>query len=293
VIRELAEVQGARPTLEMARVGDIQVDPGYQRHIKHAHLRRMVNGFDWNLFFAIGVNQRSEGGLYVFDGQHRVMAARECFGEDERVPAIIMHGLCRDEEARLFYALQTTRSPLFPIDRFNAQVERGELPALEIQRIVQENGFSLINQAGSGPLIQAVHAVERLYYPASGLTSSFYNRDPEGFGDSWVGRERLNWVLEMVAEVWQWEAQVDGICLGAMAKVFTASRMVKQFDRARFVKSIRFLEPGEWSKKAREKRIPLERIWFEEYNRKLPPARRLGMVEGGGESESEEVEGVE
>lgn len=295
-LRELLLVTPVRPALELLRVGDLIVDHRYQReHVAAAHVAAIVDRFDWSLFFAIGVNRRVNGGLYVFDGQHRVSAVLEVFGPDEQVPALVTQGLDAKDEARLFHAMQSTRKALTAADRFKAQVFRGDPAAMEIVAIAAEHGFE-IRQGVGGTGIPGVSAVEKLYYPTTGIKAdgtrtprmAVMESDPAKYGPQWRGRERLSWVLGVAASAWNYSEQVTSAVLLAIGTIWSAGReMPRGVDPARLAGVLRFRSPKGWDVRVREKHTPLWVLIAEDYNRGLKGKNRIPTAQVRTDQEAE------
>lgn len=295
-LRELLMVTPVRPALELLRVGDLIVDHRYQReHVAAAHVAAIVDRFDWSLFFAIGVNRRGNGGLYVFDGQHRVSAVLELFGPDEQVPALVTQGLGASDEARLFHAMQSTRKALTAADRFKAQVFRGDPAALEIVAIASQHGFE-IRQGVGGTGLPGVSAIERLYYPTAGIKAdgtrtprmAFMEGDPAKFGPQWRGREKLSWVLSVAAGAWNYSEQVTSAVLIALGTIWSAGReMPSGVDLERLAGVLRFRSPKGWDVRVREKRTPLWVLIAEDYNRGLRGRNRILTAQVRADDEAE------
>lgn len=298
-LRELMHM-GHRPSLGMVRAGDIRIDQSYQRELVSArHIERICESFAWDLFFAIGVNCRVDGSIYVFDGQHRLEAVKRLFGPDEKVPALVTTGLSAQDEAKLFYAMQTTRRPVRPEERFRAQVFRAEPCALEIREIAARHGYSLI-AGDEGVRIQSVSAIEDLYHPngrrAAGLpraeSPDVYrggsNAKPGGV--PWIGRERLDWVLSMSARAWRGGDAPNARVINALSVLFEQERkMPSGIDTERLVGVIGLRSPRGWEVRENEKRARVWVLMAEEYNRGLRGKNRIPTTTIKAEDDTEDV----
>ncbi len=247
-----------KPTLEMVRVGDVRIDPSYQRKLRDSHRDKIIAAFDWNLFFAIGVSRRTDGSLWVFDGQHRVEAVIAIYGTDELIPAIIVEGMTPEDEAFQFYAMQTTRYTVSAVDRFHAQLSRNEAVALHIQSIVEECGFRIGNDATGYRALSAIGIVEELYGRG---------------GDGRLLRD----VLMLAAEIWGYREHIPGVVLRELAKVYVAANSTKskRFDRQRLVNAVRILPPNGWRRRASEQRKAIHALMADEFNHRLPEPSRI------------------
>lgn len=80
---------GLKPELKWVPVKLINVDKNYQRDLRPHRVRQILKEFDWSQFQPVMLAEQADGTFNVFDGQHRVAAAREHTGVNE-VPAAIV-----------------------------------------------------------------------------------------------------------------------------------------------------------------------------------------------------------
>lgn len=143
---------------------EIVVDERYQRPVEDYRVQKIAGSFDETLFGVLEVSRRN-GVCAVFDGQHRLEAARIIGMHD--VPCLVHEGLDPEAEAKLFVRLQRERKNINPNDRFKARLFYGDPVALDLERVAQDAGFEIkTNAADSGPdawRIRAVSALERVY----------------------------------------------------------------------------------------------------------------------------------
>ncbi len=155
-----SEVQQQAADFRLQELGWIRFD-NYQRSVNVGN-PAIANEFSVVKAGCIYVSERKDGSLWCFDGQHRVVGARNA--KVEALPALIYRGLTRAEEARLFYVLNRDRKPVSLIQLFKSRLEAKDPIAVEIQRRVTEVGYALDfqNNFHSGS-IQAVRALEILH----------------------------------------------------------------------------------------------------------------------------------
>lgn len=143
---------------------EIIVDERYQRPVEEFRVKKIAEGFDETLFGVLEVSRRN-GKCAVFDGQHRLEAAKALGMKD--VPCLIHEGLSAEAEAKLFVRLQRERKNINPNDRFKARIFFGDPVALEIKSIANDAGFEIKPNAADGLRdlwrIRAVSALERVY----------------------------------------------------------------------------------------------------------------------------------
>lgn len=139
-------------------VGELMVDPTYQRELDERRVDGIVDGFDPALLGTLEVSARN-GRSAVFDGQHRLAALKRL--RIDHVACVVHEGLSVEDEARLFVELQTRRKALTPLDRFRARLVAGESQARAINRIVEAAGYK-VTSGGGAAAIGAVTALDRV-----------------------------------------------------------------------------------------------------------------------------------
>lgn len=137
---------GLRPSLENCRIGDLNVDPGYQRSIdtsaSQSLIRKIAMFWDWTLFHPLTVARRPDGSLWVVDGQHRLSAAR-LRGDLYDIPCVVSAYSDRADEAASFVAMNVQRRPLTALELFRAALAAGDASAGEVMALMTMNGLSL------------------------------------------------------------------------------------------------------------------------------------------------------
>lgn len=144
--KSLNPVRGRRPVLQNCTLGELAVDPLYQRSIDNggsqALIRAIARDWDWGLCQPLVVAQRADLGLFVVDGQHRLAAAR-LRGDIFDLPCVIITPASAQEEAKTFVALNQARRPLKPLDIFHAAVAGKDPEACRIMSMIAQAGLSL------------------------------------------------------------------------------------------------------------------------------------------------------
>jgi len=134
-------ISGFRGTSVQVSLDGLGVDSGYQRGEVPTHINRMAKDFDADAFGAIIVSRRPSGDMVIIDGQQRVAAARIA-GVDS-VPAMVYPVATREEEARLFDAINSKRKQPTAVERFKASVCAGIQPETDIIQWCCDNGFEI------------------------------------------------------------------------------------------------------------------------------------------------------
>lgn len=126
---------GSLPVLQYCAPDQLRIDDAYQRSLEtgpsQSLIRKIAMFWNWDLCQPLVVARRSDGQLYVVDGQHRLAAAhlRRDIGQ---LPCIISTYETAADEAASFVALNQLRRPLSAIDLFKAAVAAEDTEALLI-----------------------------------------------------------------------------------------------------------------------------------------------------------------
>lgn len=137
---------GSPPTLEWRAVGELQIDPSYQRSIEtgpsQTLIRKIAMYWDWGLCQPLAVSRRPDGALTIVDGQHRASAAK-LRSDIPHLPCVITSYANAGDEAAAFVALNQMRRPLSALDLFKAAVAAEDKEALLILDCLKAAGLSI------------------------------------------------------------------------------------------------------------------------------------------------------
>ncbi len=143
---------GNPPSLEWLGLGQLQVDPAYQRATDGHHSRRIIVGmvkcWDWKLCQPLVVTRRADGCLFVLDGQHRLEGGRER-GDITHLPCVVIPAIDHAEEASAFVKLNTARQKLSQSDIFAGMLASGDHEAVLVENIMRETGWRLVRHNNS------------------------------------------------------------------------------------------------------------------------------------------------
>lgn len=121
----------------------LNVDKSYQRQVVSVtKARAIARAFDFAACGYIVVVERSDGSLWVIDGQHRVEAAR-LRGDIEKLHAIVCKLPTVADEAALFRVLNTTRVNVMSSDLYRANVTAGDPDHVACDAMVRELGYTV------------------------------------------------------------------------------------------------------------------------------------------------------
>lgn len=137
-------------------------DTSYQRTVRNNKVNHIVGNFDADIIGIILVSHR-DGAYYIIDGQHRVEALRRLGSKN--VLCQVLTGLTYEEEAEKFEKLNTNRTALTPINKFNARIEAKDNTALSIISSLKKYGFDCPRKTNKSDdnLIGSVSSLEKIY----------------------------------------------------------------------------------------------------------------------------------
>lgn len=139
----------------------LMVDKTYQRPLDDARVKRMAKDFRPAMVGVLEVS-RHNGKCVVFDGQHRLAAAKRV-GLDA-LPCMVHENLSQAQEAELFWHLQRDRKPIHPVQAFRARRVAGDPVACDIAEILKTHNRAVGSVSRKSDRdIAAVATLERIY----------------------------------------------------------------------------------------------------------------------------------
>lgn len=124
----------------------MRLDKSYQRETNNENIQKLIRDWDNDRCDFLLASYRDEK-FYVVDGQHRLTAAK--YKGIEELPCIILTGLTREQEARLFARQNENVKKLTIYDVFKANIANGDtsIPEIkidmEIDRICKKHGIKV------------------------------------------------------------------------------------------------------------------------------------------------------
>lgn len=159
----ISQSLGQRPELRWVDVDKINVDHNYQRELKPARVAQILKDFNWASFQPVMLAEHEDGTFSVFDGQHRVAAARK-HPKISQVPAAVLKIADTRGEAVAFLGVNVNRSAVTTVEKFWAGVEAGDTAMLRVRDVLARAGCEVIQAVGvkaAANKTNAVTAVER------------------------------------------------------------------------------------------------------------------------------------
>lgn len=137
---------------QMIPKGMLGVDHNYQRdRISSSRVAQIAAEFSYRKLGVLLVADRGEGGLWVFDGQHRKLAADKR-ADVRDLPCLVFesNGGGLRAEAQDFLGVNTTKTGVPVADKFKALLVSGDRSAVEIDEWVRLGGYKPGANTGNG-----------------------------------------------------------------------------------------------------------------------------------------------
>lgn len=132
----------------------------YQCGLIKKNVEAIVKNFDPAKLGVLVVSHRADGYYYVIDGQHRTGALR-LLGITH-VNCLVLEGMTVQQEADYFRRQNENKHSLSAVSSFNAGVCAGDKASVEVNDIMEKNGFSAVDTENH-VLIRAIKTVQVLY----------------------------------------------------------------------------------------------------------------------------------
>jgi hypothetical protein len=143
---------GVPPAVQFLAVGQLAVDPAYQRSVENPKSRKLIatiaDRWDWRLCVPLLVAQRPAG-LFIIDGQHRWEGAK-LRGDIPHLPASVASFDSPADEAAIFVAANRARKAMTVLDDFHAAVAAGDEQSTIIANLVRRAGLSMAESTSAG-----------------------------------------------------------------------------------------------------------------------------------------------
>lgn len=198
---------GEKPELCWIALGEIGIDYAYQRGLEagasQSLIRKIAVHWEWGLCQPLALAQRSDGKVYVVDGQHRLAAAK-LRGDIDLLPCVVRHFANYEDEAAAFVALNQQRRPLSKLDLFKAALAGGDMEAAQIAQCLEANGLSLAKHTnytawkpgelaivGGLQRCYRVHGIQVLDVSLAALAAAFHGQVLQYAGSIFPGVEAV------------------------------------------------------------------------------------------------------
>jgi hypothetical protein len=154
---------GASPYIDVIRADLLFADPVYQRDLDRKRVTEMVTEFDQRLLGVLEWSARADGRFAILDGQHRwaVVCQAHPYGSNAHLACQIHTGLTIEQEAHLYYELDTKRKNLSWWERWRARRGKRDPGVLAIEEVLARHKLQVHPSAIDGNL-RATKAIETI-----------------------------------------------------------------------------------------------------------------------------------
>lgn len=205
---------GPQPRLDWVPITKIRVDDAYQRQLKKSRVQQILRDFTWSHFQPVMLAEHEDGTFTVFDGQHRVEAARQ-HPNVKDVPAAIVAFDAAFEEAGAFLGVNVNRTTITNIERYYAGIEAGDTEMMAVCSALEEAGCEVV-EAGK-------------YSPAPNKTAavSSVSRAIKTYGETAVTAACLT-----LRKAWPKDARaLNGSLIVCLARLYRQNNKIIDADR--------------------------------------------------------------
>lgn len=209
----------------------LHVDPSYQRPLVRKH-KKIAANFDPDAFGVPLVAQRSDGSLWIVDGQQRIEALKVRGKDRVRVDVFVSDG--PEHEAHVFRLVNVDRTKLRGEELYNAALTEGEETAVAVGRLMKEYGFRVINgmntvTTSDDVKSNAIRSVQSLLHVHRSQGEDASRFVLSTLRDNWPGdpmRTRKELILGLGAFYKNLEGNVDQDRLNARLSSVTAGKLI-------------------------------------------------------------------
>lgn len=140
---------------------------------------KIARNFTWFLCGTILVVMRSDGSYWVVDGGHRVTAARKR-ADIKQLPSMVFDLSGSDEdylakEAKIFIDANTARYPMSPFNLHKAKLTKGDMTAIEMDRILSKHGYTASDDGGSPYQFKAISTFTKMVAENSDIADKIFH----------------------------------------------------------------------------------------------------------------------
>lgn len=154
---------GDRPDLRWVALDRIMVDHNYQREVKPNLVAKILRKFEWKKFGCVCLVEHDDGRFSVYEGQHRVSAAR-AHPKIDTVPAAIVRLDSLVAEADAFLGMNVDRVAVTPVERYWAGLTAGDPVLRRVRDVLARAGCEVVPTSGGSTgshMTNSVAAVQR------------------------------------------------------------------------------------------------------------------------------------
>lgn len=141
---------------------ELNVDHDYQRNARYKNkILNIARNWNWMSLAALVVARRSDGQLWVVDGQHRLIAAGQR-SDVKTLPCIIHDVTDVKKEAAAFLETNAGRKPILSADKHKAALMAGDDTAIRVQGLFDMGGKHIAHTSTTANGIKCIGLMNRL-----------------------------------------------------------------------------------------------------------------------------------
>jgi len=179
-------IDGDQPEFAFVEKHKLKIDDSYQREPSEEKIARMSRHWRWACVPSLLVSQRSTHELFVYDGQHRLLAAMRRSDIDV-LPCLISRFSDVQKEAQAFVYANVERWPMRSVDRYLALRIAQDRDTLAIDGVLEKCGLTLKKNPRNAADIGCVGALQEVFesggaellYDVVELSCELYRPDNE------------------------------------------------------------------------------------------------------------------
>jgi hypothetical protein len=140
----------------------INIDHRYQR--EQVSLTRIANirsNWSWAACGAILIVRRQDGSLWVYDGQHRLLAAKDR-SDIFALPCLVFEMDQIRNEAEGFILANKNRGPMKAVEAFKADIIADDQVAVAVKNMVEASGYRIANNGQAKHTVSCVATLKSL-----------------------------------------------------------------------------------------------------------------------------------
>jgi len=270
----------ALPTIEWLAVADLLVDYSYQHRPYASAIDALNKDFQEAYSGFILVNQRSDGSMWILDGQTRYAVHQ--LREIRWIRAEMLYGLTQAEEAGV-YLLKCINAKRMPVDFFLAEFVAGRSMAVLIHKVLATRGIEIESYASTQryrsaelpPVVTCVSYLKRMIA-----------REPTEKESGQPTGEVLGMALDLIKDTWEYSGNsLTAIFLDSMHRILGLHS--EELDRRAFIAKLKEHRPEDLREQALMLRLgtkpllstgaALQRVMIDLYNSGRPQHRRITL----------------
>jgi hypothetical protein len=152
-------MKDSRGTYMALDKNELFVDHAYQRDQNEKKVIEMARSWSWMACGAVLVALRQDGTHFVFDGQHRVMAARKR-SDITTLDCLVFEVDELHDEADGFLKSNTLRKPVPMMAKFKALIVCNDRHAVAVSKLLESVGLTVDKQSRPGSFNSLAWAVK-------------------------------------------------------------------------------------------------------------------------------------